>query len=87
MEKLIELSNTLMLSCYLSSAGDWKQKMERLARDYRWAYGAGIVLNMAGAARLELNYCIPVRSQQGDRWVVLTVIFYLGGNMWECLNV
>ncbi|CAB1331730.1 unnamed protein product [Coregonus sp. 'balchen'] len=33
----------------------------------RWSYGAGIVLRLGNIARLELNYCIPMGVQSGDR--------------------
>uniref|UniRef100_A0A8C7MHB9 Sorting and assembly machinery component 50 homolog, like n=1 Tax=Oncorhynchus kisutch TaxID=8019 RepID=A0A8C7MHB9_ONCKI len=38
-----------------------------LAECIRWSYGAGIVLRLANIARLELNYCIPMGVQSGDR--------------------
>ena len=34
----------------------------------RLTYGAGVVLKLGGVARLELNYCIPVKIQPGDRY-------------------
>ncbi|KAK2509001.1 hypothetical protein MC885_002379 [Smutsia gigantea] len=33
----------------------------------RWSYGAGIVLRLGNIARLELNYCVPMGVQTGDR--------------------
>ncbi|XP_074659888.1 sorting and assembly machinery component 50 homolog B-like isoform X2 [Tubulanus polymorphus] len=45
---------------------DLKYNLAHLAQGLRLAYGAGLVLKMGGIARLELNYCFPVKSQQGD---------------------
>jgi outer membrane protein insertion porin family len=44
----------------------WRENLTSLTSTARWSYGAGIVLRMGGIARLELNYCVPVRSQPGD---------------------
>ncbi len=34
---------------------------------YRMSYGLGLMLRLGTVARIELNYCIPLRSQRGDR--------------------
>lgn len=41
--------------------------LRRLAECIRWSYGAGVVLRLGNIARLELNYCIPMGVQAGDR--------------------
>lgn len=41
--------------------------LKKLAECIRWSYGAGIVLRLGNIARLELNYCIPMGVQTGDR--------------------
>lgn len=41
--------------------------LSKLAECIRWSYGAGIVLRLGNIARLELNYCIPMGVQSGDR--------------------
>ena len=33
----------------------------------RLSYGVGLALNLAGIARVELNYAIPLFLQRGDR--------------------
>ncbi|XP_054718205.1 sorting and assembly machinery component 50 homolog [Uloborus diversus] len=33
----------------------------------RWSWGFGVVLAVGGIARFELNYCVPISSQPGDR--------------------
>lgn len=43
--------------------------LSRLAECIRWSYGAGIVLRLGNIARLELNYCIPMGVQSGDRYI------------------
>lgn len=44
-----------------------KAHIRKLAECIRWSYGAGIVLRLGNIARLELNYCIPMGVQGGDR--------------------
>lgn len=41
--------------------------LQRLAECIRWSYGLGLVLRLGNIARLELNYCIPMGVQSGDR--------------------
>lgn len=41
--------------------------LKKLAECIRWSYGLGIVLRLGNIARLELNYCIPMGVQSGDR--------------------
>lgn len=50
-------------------AGDYpRTHLQRLAECIRWSYGAGIVLRLGNIARLELNYCVPMGVQSGDRY-------------------
>ncbi|KAF3855185.1 hypothetical protein F7725_023240 [Dissostichus mawsoni] len=44
-----------------------KAHLKKLAECIRWSYGVGIVLRLGNIARLELNYCIPMGVQSGDR--------------------
>lgn len=32
----------------------------------RLACGAGVALRLGGVARVELNYCVPLKARQGD---------------------
>ena len=41
--------------------------METLIKDMRLSYGAGLAMNLGDIARVELNYCIPLLLQRGDR--------------------
>ncbi|CAL1594833.1 unnamed protein product [Knipowitschia caucasica] len=41
--------------------------LQRLAECVRWSYGLGLVLRLGNIARLELNYCVPMGVQSGDR--------------------
>lgn len=41
--------------------------LRRLAECMRWSYGVGLVLRLGNIARLELNYCVPMGVQGGDR--------------------
>lgn len=42
--------------------------LQKLAECIRWSYGAGIIFRLGNIARLELNYCIPMGVQSGDRY-------------------
>jgi outer membrane protein insertion porin family len=33
----------------------------------RLSYGLGLAFCLGGIARIELNYCLPVRAQRGDK--------------------
>lgn len=55
--------------CNLNYGEGPKAHIRKLAECIRWSYGAGIVLRLGNIARLELNYCVPMGVQKGDRWV------------------
>lgn len=42
--------------------------LKNLAECIRWSYGAGVLLRLGNIARLELNYCIPMGVQSGDKY-------------------
>jgi len=44
----------------------WQDNVTSMVDSIRWSYGAGVVLRLGGIARLEVNYCVPVRYQPGD---------------------
>ncbi|KAK3881476.1 hypothetical protein Pcinc_014077 [Petrolisthes cinctipes] len=46
---------------------NFKENLRTLVRDMRLSYGAGLAMNLGGFARVELNYCIPLLVQRGDR--------------------
>ncbi|XP_037070529.1 sorting and assembly machinery component 50 homolog [Pollicipes pollicipes] len=46
---------------------DAAKNAELLMSGLRLAYGAGLSMRLGEIARLELNYCLPVRAQRGDR--------------------
>lgn len=58
-----------LLTCWvLMCVGDGpRAHLQKLAECIRWSYGAGIVLRLGNIARLELNYCVPMGVQSGDR--------------------
>lgn len=58
----------LRVSGFLSPGEGPRAHLQKLAECIRWSYGAGIVLRLANIARLELNYCIPMGVQSGDRY-------------------
>lgn len=40
---------------------------EELSSNVRLSYGLGLAFKLGGVARIELNYCIPVRAVTGDK--------------------
>lgn len=62
-------SHTSLLTSFAVSGEGPRAHIRKLAECIRWSYGAGIVLRLGNIARLELNYCIPMGVQQGDRCV------------------
>uniref|UniRef100_A0A8C6WRV3 SAMM50 sorting and assembly machinery component n=1 Tax=Neogobius melanostomus TaxID=47308 RepID=A0A8C6WRV3_9GOBI len=53
--------------CNLNYGEGPASHLQRLAECVRWSYGLGLVLRLGNIARLELNYCIPMGVQSGDR--------------------
>ncbi|XP_066525245.1 sorting and assembly machinery component 50 homolog B [Hoplias malabaricus] len=53
--------------CNLDYGEGPRAHLQKLAECIRWSYGAGIILRLGNIARLELNYCIPMGVQSGDR--------------------
>nr|KAF6370438.1 SAMM50 sorting and assembly machinery component [Myotis myotis] len=53
--------------CNLNYGEGPNAHLRKLAECIRWSYGAGIVLRLGNIARLELNYCVPMGVQAGDR--------------------
>ncbi|TNN40460.1 Sorting and assembly machinery component 50 B [Liparis tanakae] len=53
--------------CNLNYGDGPRAHLQKLAECMRWSYGAGIVLRLGNIARLELNYCVPMGVQSGDR--------------------
>uniref|UniRef100_A0A8C4HB99 Sorting and assembly machinery component 50 homolog, like n=1 Tax=Dicentrarchus labrax TaxID=13489 RepID=A0A8C4HB99_DICLA len=56
--------------CNLNYGDGPRAHLQKLAECIRWSYGAGIVLRLGNIARLELNYCVPMGVQSGDRYTV-----------------
>jgi len=42
---------------------DWEQ----VTQNFRLSYGLGIAVKLGGIARIELNYCLPVKASRGDK--------------------
>lgn len=49
------------------SSRDLAGNFEAAIHNLRLSYGIGVALKLGGIARVELNYCIPIRAQRGDR--------------------
>jgi len=48
-------------------SGNWRRDFEQVTQDFRLSYGLGLALKLGGVARIELNYCVPVKASRGDR--------------------
>jgi len=48
-------------------SGNMQRDLDLLAQDFRLSYGLGLAVKLGGIARIELNYCIPVRASRGDK--------------------
>ena len=55
-----------------AAGGRWKEGLRSTVETSRLSYGAGLVMQLGGIARLELNYVVPVRSQPADRSAAAT---------------
>ncbi|KAA3681310.1 outer membrane protein insertion porin family [Paragonimus westermani] len=71
------LSNCIPASASMSSL--CTQLSTELGGKPRMVIGAGLVVRFAGVLRIEVNYCIPVKSQSGD---LLTSGFTFGFGMY-----
>jgi len=47
--------------------GNVQRDVEALTRDFRLSYGLGLAVKLGGVARIELNYCLPVKAARGDK--------------------
>jgi outer membrane protein insertion porin family len=57
----------LNISSLLYKGDNLKESARILTDRYRLSYGMGLMLRLGTTARIELNYCVPLRSQRGDR--------------------
>ena len=46
-----------------------------MTQDFRLSYGLGLALKLGGVARIELNYCVPVKV---GTFKILTILSILG---------
>lgn len=43
------------------------RNVDEAVQNFRLSYGLGLALKLGGIARVELNYCVPIRAGRGDR--------------------
>jgi len=48
-------------------SGTMGRDLEQVTQDFRLSYGLGLALKLGGVARIELNYCVPVKASRGDK--------------------
>jgi outer membrane protein insertion porin family len=44
-----------------------QSNFDTAVQNFRLTYGLGLALKLGGIARIELNYCVPIRTQNGDK--------------------
>lgn len=51
----------------LTRSPSFSRSIDEATHNFRLSYGIGLALKLGGIARVELNYCIPILAQRGDR--------------------
>ncbi len=71
--RMVAITRTLEILCvrtrcvFWNSGDRWRHNAQKLVDETRVSCGGGVVLKLGGIARVELNYCVPIRSQPCDR--------------------
>ena len=47
--------------------GTLQQNVDLAMQNFRLVYGLGLAFKLGGIARVELNYCVPLRTQKTDK--------------------
>jgi len=47
--------------------GHPSRDLGQVTQNFRLSYGLGLAVKLGGIARIELNYCLPVRASRGDK--------------------
>ena len=50
-------------------SGHVGQDFNKVTENFRLSYGLGIALKLGGIARLELNYCVPVKVRRNANFI------------------
>ncbi|XP_006819162.1 sorting and assembly machinery component 50 homolog A-like [Saccoglossus kowalevskii] len=45
----------------------WNKNKDKKLENFRWSYGVGLVVRFGRIARMELNYCVPMRAANSDK--------------------
>jgi len=49
------------------SSKSFQANIDEAVQNFRLTYGLGLAFKLGGIARIELNYCVPLRTQKGDK--------------------
>jgi len=63
----VNAGNLMSESDLFHSSRDLQTNIDAAVQNFRLTYGIGIGMKLGGIARIELNYCVPMRTQRGDR--------------------
>lgn len=55
-----------LMSDFKFSPGSMRN-LDSAVQNFRLTYGVGVAMKLGGIARIELNYCVPIRTQRGDK--------------------
>jgi len=63
----VNAGNLVSDSNLLQSSRGFQGNIDAAVQNFRLTYGIGIGMKLGGIARIELNYCVPMRTQRGDK--------------------
>ena len=62
----VNAGNLMSDSNFVNSRG-LQHNIDAAVQNFRLTYGIGLGMKLGGIARIELNYCVPIRTQRGDK--------------------
>ena len=60
-------AGNLLPAFVYDSRRHWSHNLDEAIRNFRLSYGVGLAIRFGSVARIELNYCLPIRAQRGDK--------------------
>ncbi len=59
-------AGNLMSDYQFATNRSLQANLDEAVQNFRLTSGLGLAFKLAGVARIELNYCVPLRTQKGD---------------------
>lgn len=60
-------AGNLMSNYQFAASRGLQGNLDQAVQNFRLTYGLGLAFMLGGVARIELNYCVPLRTQKGDK--------------------